>query len=737
MAFVNWSATQSGSTAMPVNREGESFLDALYGRNKGYVAVAAKNGAGGVWTEQVFSWPDDAPIVMDWAAANASGDVFICPALRRSPGRVKGDGAHLEWLWADVDYQDVPTDKRDLVRARIDKTATMLVKSGTGDNVHVYVRLKQPATIDIWKRLNAGLRAYLHADAKHTDNALLRLPGTINHKPGGKRVHIIVPHNGRTAKASKLLAHPVWQQVVITDDKGVNDGAFDLVDVTGLMRGQVKRLVTMDVQEACARYGTRHGAVYQVAMRLSKKGFTADQIHSLMNDFPAGVDKEETERGYSRHVDIARCLSSNPTIESLEIVEDTTESLEEASDDEPDDDLMSAAKKRVRSMDVESLARQIVSQRAFMPPPDDVSYRWSVHTSTPRQPVQFAVDGIAAVGQNVTITGQYKSGKTLLGINLIRCLVDGDPFLGEFKVPRMVGEDAVGFWSLEMSKQDLDGYIDPIGLDAGDRLVVLSGRGYGVNLLTDVGKAWAINWLRNNGVCTWVIDSHARVCRMAGVDENDNGQVLGLLHRLDEIKEQAGLGELYYLAHTGRGEQTEGRERARGATVLDDWADSRWVLTRDGNLRFLAVEGRTVQDMEATSLIWDKETGRLALGTTGKHGAKNDGLVDLINALVMEQPGDLNKRGLKKLVAERAPAGMKNGVMISDAIAEAVECGFIEARRVGAQEVRYHPVLSGGGGARPIVIPAESDRDRLRRERRDGRGVRRKKSRENDDENDT
>jgi hypothetical protein len=691
---------------MPVNHEGESFLDVIYGRNRGFVAVAAKNGPGGAWSEQVFSWPDDQHIVMDWASANSDGDVFICPALRRSRGRIKGDGAHLEWLWADVDYQDVPDDKRDLVHQRIEKLATMLVKSGTGDNVHVYVKLKQPATLDVWPRLNAGLRAYLYADAKHTDNALLRLPGTINHKPGGKRVHILIPHNGKTAKATKLLEHPVWRDVVITDERGVNDGAFDTVDVSGLMRGETKRLVTMDADEARARYGTRHGAVYQVAARLSKRGFTADQIHSLMAAFPAGVDKEESERGYSLHVDIARCLSANPTVESLEIVDDVMDSLEEVPDDEPDDSLLIAARKRMRSMDVETLARQMFSQRAFTPPPDEVSYRWSVHANTPRPPVQFAVDGIAAVGQNVTITGQYKAGKTMFGINLIRSLVDGEPFLGEFKVPRMTGDAAVGFWSLEMASSDLDEYIDPIGLESGHRLVVLSGRGYGINLLTDVGKAWTINWLRDQGVFTWVVDSHARICRMAGVDENDNGQVLDLLHRFDEIKEQAGIGELYYLAHTGRGEMMEGRERARGATVLDDWADVRWVLTRDGTMRFLAVEGRRVKDLTATSLIFDKETGRMTLGTTDKFGAKNDGLIDLISALVLASPGDLNKTNLKKRVAEVAPEGMKNAVMITDAIAEAIECGFIKQRKINAQEVRFWPVLGG------VVLGRETDKDR-------------------------
>lgn len=671
------------------NLQGEQFIDLLFAQNKGIAAVAAKNGAGGAWAEQTFRWPEDRELLLSWAHANKGGDVFICPALRKSQDRMKNDGAHLQWMWADVDFQDVPEDKVSLVQRRINKISSMVISSGSGDNVHVYVKLPKAQTLDIWRRLNAGLRDYLYADAKHTDNALLRIPGTINRKPDGGRVRIKQEFNGKTADVQRLLENAVWKRVVITDDKGVNDGAYDKVDVSHLLRGEIRRRVSMEVDEARGRYGTRHGAVYQVASWLSKKGLTGDQIHTLMAEFPAGVDKELEERGYSLHVDIDRCLSANPTVEALEIVEDVLEVVET---DEPDESLTTAARKRVRALDVEDLARQMRAQRAFMPPPIEVSYRWSDHIAKERPPLQYAVESIAAVGQNVTITGQYKAGKTLLGVNLIRCLVDGDSFLGEFKVGEHGGasveESSVGFWSLEMSMSDLDGYIDPIGLERADRLVVLSGRGYGVNILTDVGKQWTVNWLQDGGVRVWVVDSHARMCRMAGVDENDNGAVLGLLHRLDEIKEIAGVEELFYLVHTGRAEQQDGRERARGATVIDDWADARWVLTREGEARFLMVEGRSVVDMTATSLNLDKETGRISLGSRNKYGARVDGLVAVVESIVKAAPGELNMRALRKKVRESVGEGGRSET-IAEAIQEAIDTGFIREEKVSGREKRY------------------------------------------------
>lgn len=679
---------------MPSNTQGEEYVDLLFAKHKGYVAVAAKNGAAGAWSEQTFSWPRDRDTLLQWADANRKGDVFICPALRATKGRNKNDGAHLQWLWADVDWQDIPEADRARVRKRIDQLATFTVASGSGDNVHVYVKLESIATLDIWRRLNAGLRAYLSADAKHTDNALLRLPGTINHKPGGGRVTKEWPSGKtRSVSASTLLGYQAWRDVGVIDDRGVNDGTYDTVDVSGILKGEIKRRVTMDVDEAVGRYGTRHGAVYQVTQWLSKKGLTSDQIHTLMAEFPAGVDKEEDERGYSLHVDVDRCLSANPTVEALEVVDDVFEIIEDGVD-EPDDTLLNAARKKMRQIDVDRLARQMDAQRMFTPPPDDVSYTWAERRAMDRPPVQFAVDGIAAVGQNVTITGQYKAGKTLLALNLVRSLVDGEPFLGEFKIDGGgggVGSGRLGLWSLEMSMTDLDAYIDPLGIgdDGAGRLAVLNGRGYGINVMTDVGKQWAINWLKSRGCVRWVIDSHARMCRMAGVDENDNGQVLGLLHRLDEIKELAGVGELFYLVHTGRAEQAEGRERARGATVIDDWADARWVLTRQGAVRFLAVEGRSVKDMTARSINFDDETGRMLLGTHDPISAKVDGLTALIVSLVTDHPGEYNERALRAVIRERSAGSSQDRIKRSRD--EAIALGAIRVQDGPRGEKRYWP----------------------------------------------
>jgi hypothetical protein len=717
----------NGSSA--VLEQSDQYLGMLFGDHPGYVATALKHTSGG-WDEQTWEWPAQRADIYAWARANRRvADVFICPALRGSATRTKGDGAHLQWLWADVDFQDIPTKRHPEIMRRIAELATFTVKSGTGDNVHVYVKLARITTLDVWRRLNLGLRQWLSADAKHTDNALLRLPGTLNHKDTGGAV-TMVTGNGATIAAGKLLTRDPWTDVVVGPDTAHNDGSYDTVDVSTLLTGRVKAMVSMPVDEAVGRYGSRHGAVYQVTTWLAKRGLTSDQIHTLMAAFPAGVDKEETEHGYALHKDIARCLGQHPTREdAITEVEDFGEAITDPDDDDADDSLDQAALKRARQWDIDDRAKQIRAHRAFTPPPESSSVRWADVRDLPRPPRHYVVDEIAAHGDNVTITGQYKAGKTMLSLNLAHSLVDHIPFLDQFKITHDV--TGVGLWSCEMNPDALyDDYLGPMNLSHGGKpLAIWNGRGYGLSLMSKVGMMWAENWLRVNGVDVWIIDSFARLCRMAGVDENDNGAVLDLLHTLDQIKVSTGVHTTFMLLHTGRAEQMEGRERARGATVLDDWADTRWVYTRDGQVRFMSVEGRSVKDKPATSIDFDETTNHLRWGGLDKGGARVDGLVSVITTIVGENPG-IGKAALIKKVQERAPANMKNQNVVADAITDAAESGFIEVRRVGAQKIEHWPTSS----ERPEngATPKELNMAKAGRER--GRGPRRKRGARTEDD---
>ncbi len=132
------------------------------------------------FTPEWFAWPDEAD---QWArrciALAALGlDVWTSPMLRSDRRRVKANGAGGRWAWADVDGPMTPERAAVLELLGDD---VRVVASGTGH--HVYVRLDGWHQPEVVEEANMALRDALDADAKWSNESLLRPPGTFNQKP--------------------------------------------------------------------------------------------------------------------------------------------------------------------------------------------------------------------------------------------------------------------------------------------------------------------------------------------------------------------------------------------------------------------------------------------------------------------------------------------------------------------------------------------------------------------------
>ena len=125
---------------------------------------------------------------------------------------------------------------------------------------------------------------------------------------------------------------------------------------------------------------------------------------------------------------------------------------------------------------------------------------------------------------------------------------------------------------------------------------------------------------------------------------------------IDEIKKQTKITEQFITtAHTGRAKLAEGDERARGATALDDWVDSRMVLTREGENRFLFAEGRGKVAMLETKLIFDPATNLSLMGEGDRKTTREVEHVNVVVEIVTGSPG-MNTRSLTEAVRERIPS---------------------------------------------------------------------------------
>jgi hypothetical protein len=240
----------------------------------------------------------------------------------------------------------------------------------------------------------------------------------------------------------------------------------------------------------------------------------------------------------------------------------------------------------------------------------------------------------------VVLSAQFKSGKTVMVGNIIRCLADGDPFLGadklilddgqvvSFPVTPLEPGRRVAVIDLELSRRKFREWLGQQRITNTDAIYAetLRGRLSEFDVLSAPRrKAWASK-LAAVGAAVLIIDPLAPLLTANGIEENDNSGIAKLLGMLDELCELAGISELlttHHMGHTG--------ERSRGASRLRDWPDAEWRMVRATDehgepepdaARFFSALGRDVEFSES-QLEFDEQTKRLRLkgGNRKQHAA--------------------------------------------------------------------------------------------------------------------
>lgn len=276
--------------------------------------------------------------------------------------------------------------------------------------------------------------------------------------------------------------------------------------------------------------------------------------------------------------------------------------------------------------------------------PPGSSFDLTEELTTPDPDVQWLVEGLAPAGGNVVLTAQYKTGKSTLALNLLKSLADSTPFLGS-AATYLDGRVAV--WNREMPVAMYRRWLREQGVAHPDRAAVQHLRGEPNPLASPEGIEWTVAWLSERDVGFWILDTYGAL--FTGDNESDNSQVRRFLTALDEIKQRAGVAGLMLVSHTGRKEHRHGEEHVRGATVLDDWADARWVLTRDDDRhRYLLAEGRDVQ-LEESRLAYDEQTHTYTLPEANVGADRGKSRIEHVREAVLlrvnVEPG-LNSREL-------------------------------------------------------------------------------------------
>jgi AAA domain len=231
------------------------------------------------------------------------------------------------------------------------------------------------------------------------------------------------------------------------------------------------------------------------------------------------------------------------------------------------------------------------------------------------------------------IVGQRKVGKTTFNGNLCRSLIKGGPFLGRFQVQPLVGNVAI--LNFEMPAQTLASWYSVMQIPY-DRLHIMNLRGRTNPLGTEEERAKLAQWFRDRDIEAVIFDPFGRA--YTGKSQNDPGEVGAWLADLDRLTRGAGVKDIFLPAHAG----WDG-ERTRGASALEDWADSIITLTSDNGDRYVRAIGRDV-DLEEDQIRFHKNERYLELARTGTRKATaekrhNDALRVVIIAIVTDKPG--------------------------------------------------------------------------------------------------
>jgi len=303
-----------------------------------------------------------------------------------------------------------------------------------------------------------------------------------------------------------------------------------------------------------------------------------------------------------------------------------------------------AEKERIRIRDT---ARAELRAEGLQAMPDDVDLDDLL--AEPDEDVTYRVARLWPKGGNVMFSAQFKSGKTTARDNLVRCLVDGTPFLGRFAVEQ-VTDGRVYVIDTEMPRATLRGWLRAHQFvhPGRVRLAPIRGAQGTFDMLNpDRRDEWAKR-IREAEAEVVILDCLGPVLAALGVEENDNTGVGRFLVEFERMLDDAGVAEALVVHHMGHA-----GERSRGASRLRDWPDAEWRLIKQGGEqgeeaagdtpRFFAAIGRDVSEPEQR-LTYDPRTRSLTIGTGNRRTEKARECADDVLAHLAANPGQSGRQ---------------------------------------------------------------------------------------------
>lgn len=255
--------------------------------------------------------------------------------------------------------------------------------------------------------------------------------------------------------------------------------------------------------------------------------------------------------------------------------------------------------KRDREIHEEAM-RQFGEEHTELPPPVPKSVDLLDLIEAPEEEDDYLIAGLLERISTATIVASAKTGKTTFIYNLIRSLVDGEPFLDTFHTFPVNGQ--IGFVNYELSEKQAQRWFKnlPIRNNSGT-VRVWNLRGKTNPFSNPSRKQEFIDEVRDANIKVMILDPFSSAGR--GRNTLDNDDVKDFFLELEEFKEAAGIECLIIAVHAGHN-----GARARGASTMADHPDCIMTLEiTDSGVRSFRAVGRDV-DVEKGALEFDSST---------------------------------------------------------------------------------------------------------------------------------
>lgn len=222
----------------------------------------------------------------------------------------------------------------------------------------------------------------------------------------------------------------------------------------------------------------------------------------------------------------------------------------------------------------------------------------------PDEVVEYSVDDLFPTDSNILLMAERKTGKTALGLSLLKAFADNDPFLNYFGTSMPEGR-RVCYLNYELTRGMFRRWLRRTNLSHPEKTCFLHMRGRSMPFWLPDARDELVEYCKRMEVWCMIIDPQMMACLGLVDDENNNMQLAEFHHAIDAVKELAEVPNVMVVHHIGKAD----KERGRGASRIEDWPDALWYLNKedDGSRSFRAM-GRDVE-LQPIQMSFDRDTG--------------------------------------------------------------------------------------------------------------------------------